>query len=224
MTETNIDELIRSKRKTVSLIITKESKLKVRAPIRLSLKEINRIVQEKEEWIQKNKNRAIKKLEQTQIILDKTKGTFLFLGNLYTLVPSEREKTIFFENNIMFIPANLYGYNPFLENWYKKQAAIILKKRLNEISHNINIPFHSCRITGARKRWGSCSSRNHINLAWRLVMADYKAIDYVIIHELCHVVHKNHSAAFWNMVGRFMPDYDIKRKWLKDNSYILDSF
>lgn len=224
MTDINIDQLIRSKRKTVSLIITKEAKLQVRAPLRLPLNEINKIVNEKSEWIIKYKNIAIKKLEQAQILLDKTKGQILFLGKPYKITPNENIKTILLEDKKMLIPVKWHGNYEFLENWYKKQAAFILHKRIDEISRHIGISFQGFRITGARKRWGSCNSKNHINLSWRLVMAEYNAIDYVIIHELCHVVHKNHSSAFWDFLSGFMPDYKIWRKWLKDNSFILESF
>ncbi len=224
MAELTYDELIRSRRKTVTLIITKDAKLQVRAPLKLPINVINKIVKEKENWITKNKSLALNKLEHTKSLTDKTKSSLLFLGTLYTPVPFENTKTILIENRYIYIPKEKYGNYEFIEKWYKKQAAVILKKRLDEISKNIGISFQGCSITSARKRWGSCNAKNHINLSWRLIFADYKYIDYVIVHELCHVVHKNHSAAYWSFLKSLMPEYNILRKWLKDNSYILDLF
>ncbi|WDC85678.1 M48 family metallopeptidase [Caloramator sp. mosi_1] len=72
--------------------------------------------------------------------------------------------------------------------------------------------------------WGSCSSKGNINLNWRLVMMPLDVIDYVIVHELCHLKHPNHSKGFWNLVREFMPDFEGKRRWLKENGARLFSY
>jgi len=77
------------------------------------------------------------------------------------------------------------------------------------------------RIKEQRTLWGSCSSRNNINLNFLLIMAPLKVIDYVIIHELVHTIHKNHSANFWNAVEAIMPNYKEAKHWLKENGYKL---
>ena len=71
------------------------------------------------------------------------------------------------------------------------------------------------RLSGARTRWGSCSSRGVISLNWRLVMAPLPVLDYVVVHELVHTQVYNHTKEFWSEVGRFIPDYKEKRGWLK---------
>ena len=80
----------------------------------------------------------------------------------------------------------------------------------------MELKYDKIIITGAMKRWGSCSSKGNLNFAWRLVMAPIDIIDYVVVHELSHIVHRNHSKRFWEQVETIFPDYKIKRKWLKE--------
>jgi predicted metal-dependent hydrolase len=223
MAKSIIDELIRSRRKTVSLMITKEARLVVRAPLRLPLKDIEKFVYEKREWIHSKKSIVLKRLELAKDFQVKEGGQFLFLGHSLTLVFSDKIKNVMLEGQTLLVPINRREEaQDLIKRWYHKQAKVFLEKRLIEISQITGIPFQASRITSARRRWGSCNSRNHINLTWRLIMANQSAIDYVIIHELCHVVHKNHSMDFWNKVRELMGGFNIQRKWLKENSYILD--
>jgi predicted metal-dependent hydrolase len=77
------------------------------------------------------------------------------------------------------------------------------------------------RISSARTRWGSCSSRGSLSFTWRLVMAPVEVVDYVIVHELAHLRVHNHSPEFWKEVARLMPDYAQRKQWLKDNGRLL---
>lgn len=220
-----IDELIRSKRKSVSLIVTKEARLLVRAPLKLPVKDIERIVQEKIEWIKKSQKRVLEVVNQRKEVTYKNGEGIPYLGEMLTLKVDKGAGNIKLIDKILIVPLKYENVlKELLGNWYRHMAEIYLCKRLAELSSSISIPYGRCRITNARKRWGSCNSRNDIQLAWRLVMADKKAVDYVIIHELCHVVHKNHSKDFWHMVEKLMPEYSEYRIWLKENSYLLDLF
>jgi predicted metal-dependent hydrolase len=107
------------------------------------------------------------------------------------------------------------------ENWYREQARLFLTERLQYFSHLYNFHYSQIRITSARTRWGSCSGRGTISFTWRLVMAPPEIIDYVVLHELAHTVHHNHSPQFWNLVQSMQPDYAAKRKWLKQNSHLF---
>lgn len=89
-------------------------------------------------------------------------------------------------------------------------------RELNDIHFGKNV--NNVRLKNAKTRWGSCSTRGNINLSTRLMLAPDDVIDYVIIHELAHLVEQNHSPKFWKLVERAMPEYKEKKKWLKDNS------
>lgn len=103
----------------------------------------------------------------------------------------------------------------------KKLAKAHFVKRLTEISTAYDISYNMMRISSAKTRWGSCSRKRNINLNWRLIFAPPAVLDYVIIHELSHLTHMNHSKVFWAYVERMMPDYKTHRTWLKKNGGVL---
>ena len=108
-----------------------------------------------------------------------------------------------------------------LKSWYKIKFKEIAIPRLNYFSDKYNLKINQVRFKNQKTLWGSCSSKNNINLNYLLVMAPMLVIDYVIIHELVHTVHKNHSENFWNAVEAIMPDYKKAKKWLNKNGYKL---
>lgn len=99
--------------------------------------------------------------------------------------------------------------------WYKKQARQILKERSEFWAAQMGSKYRSLKITSPTRQWGSCSARNDIRLNWRVMMAAPEVIDYLIVHELAHITHKNHSSRFWNCVGQFIPDYKARQQVLK---------
>lgn len=108
-----------------------------------------------------------------------------------------------------------------VESFYRKQAKSYLPERTYEIANQLGYEVNRVVIKNQKTRWGSCSTNKNINLNLRLMMTPPKAIDYIIIHELCHLTHMNHSRQFWNLVGQHCPDYKQWRKWFKQNNPYL---
>ena len=104
-------------------------------------------------------------------------------------------------------------------NLYKKRAKNYIIKRVEQIGLKNNFNYKNIKITSAKTRWGSCTSKKNLNFSYRLILVPMKIIDYVIVHELCHLREMNHSKKFWREVGQIMPDYKKHDKWLKDNSH-----
>ncbi|MCK5429111.1 MAG: M48 family metallopeptidase, partial [Anaerolineales bacterium] len=105
--------------------------------------------------------------------------------------------------------------------WYKNQARRVITQRVEKFAKENGFVYKRIRITSAKTRWGSCSSKDSLNFTWRLVMAPIYAIDYVVIHELVHLEEKNHSKAYWYKVKKLMPDYKYRRSWLHDHGQTL---
>lgn len=99
--------------------------------------------------------------------------------------------------------------------WYKKQARQILKARTEFWATQMDLRYRSLKITNPTRQWGSCTAKNDIRLNWRVVMAPMDVIDYLIVHELAHIAHKNHSIRFWNYVVQFLPHYKTAQRVLK---------
>ena len=216
MTPTRI---ITSKRKTLSLTINENAELVIRAPLRLSIKKIQDFINEKESWI--NRKQAIIQNQIKDVTSNQNK--LLYLGSLFPInINQSATKDLMFTGE-EFI-ANSIEPNPLslsIKKWYKKKFREIAIPRVTYFAEQHNLMVNQIRIKNQKTMWGSCSSKNNINLNYLLLMAPMKVIDYVIIHELVHTIHRNHSIEFWSSVESIMPDYKEHKLWLKANGYKL---
>ena len=214
-------QIIRSKRKTLSLSINENADLVVRAPHRASYDEIQKFISEKSVWID-NKQRLIKaRLEDN--LNQRSSDKCLYLGSLYPLkIDNNSIEPVSF-NGQMFTVTNVNRerISLSLKSWYKKRFIEVALPRLSYFSDKYKLKVNQVRVKEQKTLWGSCSSKNNINLNYLLIMAPMKVIDYVIVHELVHTIHKNHSAKFWQKVETIMPNYKDARNWLKENGYRL---
>lgn len=107
--------------------------------------------------------------------------------------------------------------NNSIERFYKAKAYGVLKERTEYYGSKIGYLPNKITVKSQRTLWGSCSSKKNINYNYRLIMAPINIIDYIVVHELCHLSHMNHSKDFWNMVEGIIGDYKERRNWLKEN-------
>ena len=210
-------QLIRSKRKTLSLQINNNAELIVRAPNRLSIKKIEQFMHEKSDWISK-KTRSIR-ARKTQAPSYKEGEKFLYLGAEYPLkFNTTHSKGLNFDGQTFNLSQG--GKEAFLA-WYKSAFKKIALPRLEYYAKNHKLKYQQVRLKNQKTLWGSCSGANNINLNYLLIGAPIFVIDYVLVHELCHTVHKNHSKSFWNLVETILPNYKASKRWLQDNGYKL---
>ena len=165
--------LIRSGRRTLSVEVTREGQVVVRAPMRCSHTTVERFVAQHQDWIEKH-------LEKQRLRFENYRE------------PTEEEKQGLIEKAKQILPQRVAYY-----------AAIM------------GVEPTGITITGAQKRFGSCSGKNRICFSWRLMEYPSEAIDYVVVHELAHIVHKNHGQAFYALIESILPDYRQRMKLLK---------
>ena len=101
-----------------------------------------------------------------------------------------------------------------LEAWYRRQAPAIFAARITHVNQTYGLRFGRVSIKSQKSRWGSCSRLGNLNFNWRLLLAPAPVLDYVVVHELCHLKEMNHGARFWQLVARARPDYAMQRRWL----------
>jgi len=217
-----IKKVIRSKRKTISLQVSDDATLIVKAPFEVSDKIINRVILKHIEWIDKKKKeiklRDIKFFKKEFI----NGEGFLFLGDYYRLkLVENQEIPLDFENGFYFSKEYLAHAKEIFIDWYKERAYQKISERVMWYAQKRGFKYNKINITNAQKRWGSCSHRNNLNFSWRLIMAPLPVVDYVVVHELVHLDEKNHSKAFWNKVKMLMTDYKKHQEWLKRNGHLL---
>ena len=215
----NPNKIIRSKRKTLSLTINENAELIIRAPKRLSIEKIQDFINEKENWI----NRKKRLIENQIKDVTSNHNKLLYLGNLFPInVEQNASKELFFTGE-EFI-ANSIEPNSLslsIKKWYKNKFKEIALPRVAYFANKHNLMVNQVRIKNQKTMWGSCSSKNNINLNYLLLMAPMGVIDYVIVHELVHTIHRNHSTDFWDSVESIMPEFQEHKRWLKKNGYKL---
>jgi len=216
----NINQVIRSNRKTIAIVIKNDGKVQVRAPRNTSDQQINKFVLSKREWIHAQQ----KKIQKRYVPANKyEQGEFFqYLGRKYSLEFSNKGKIpltlgkTFVLNNGKKAEAEMV-----FTKWYQEKSREVFTDRANFLAEQHSFQFNKIRISSARTRWASCSPKGTLSFTWRLVMAPLEIIDYVIIHELVHLKIKNHSSSFWGKVRELEPDYKGKRKWLRDHGHLL---
>jgi len=208
--------LVRSRRKTVALHITKDAALEVRAPLKTKKTDIDRFVASKADWILTHLEKASSRLaERADFTLNYGSRVILF-GDEYPIAAGQG-RGVRFDGFYVYVP-------PGLDAVQIKRAVIrlyrtIARESLNEGAGHfaglMGVVPAGIKITGAKTRWGSCSGKNSINFSWRLVMADEDVVDYVVIHELAHIREHNHSPRFWAIVEAILPDYKARKRKLR---------
>lgn len=215
----NPNKIIRSKRKTLSLTINENAELIIRAPKRLSIEKIQDFINEKENWI----NRKKRLIENQIKDVTSNHNKLLYLGNLFPInVEQNASKELFFTGEEFIVnsiePDSL---SLSIKKWYKNKFKEIALPRVAYFANKHNLMVNQVRIKNQKTMWGSCSSKNNINLNYLLLMAPMGVIDYVIVHELVHTIHRNHSTDFWDSVESIMPEFQEHKRWLKKNGYKL---
>ncbi len=221
-------KVIKSKRKTISIIIRPTKEVIVRAPKQISSEQIRNIVKSKGNWI-------VKKLSDMPDIMipvekDYTNGDkILYRGKEYIIkiinTVGINKSTIEIKENEIIVVRKIKEKKKTRElllEWYKNNTRSLVKERIAYYMPQINKPIGTIRIKSQRKRWGSCSSKGNLNFNWKIVMMPDEMSDYIIVHELCHLKHLNHSRHFWESVERILPDYKVRECWIKENTSKLD--
>lgn len=212
--------LIRSRRKSLSLEITAHAELIVRAPLWTSIASIEKFIAAKYSWIITKQQQV----QQQKAQIATTTNTCLYLGEAYPLVSVEKPRVpiAIQEQKILIAKEGLEHRYELLLRWYKTQAQQLFQERMTVYTAAAGLWPSKWRLSTANKRWGSCNSKGLISLNWRLIMAPLVVIDYVIVHELAHLVEMNHSPRFWNLVAKILPEYKAARLWLRTNGHCLD--
>lgn len=109
----------------------------------------------------------------------------------------------------------------FSVDYYKAKAERLIHQKLEHYSRLYGFTYNRVTIRSQKSRWGSCSSKKNLNFNWRLALAPDEILDYVVVHELCHTKYMNHSPTYWKLVNEIVPDHKARRKWLKENDYLL---
>ncbi|MCK5029973.1 MAG: M48 family metallopeptidase [Thermoplasmatales archaeon] len=222
-----------NRQKTIGLQIDLHDGLSVYAPKHLPINEVERNLHKKSKWIIKN----IDKISEIKINLSQKEflagEKFLLRGRNYKLKVKRKENAkpnlTFYKGTFTAImPNNISddGYRivlrPLFLKIYHKKSQEIIKERAEKYEKYFDKKPEKIRIKELKNKWGTCTGKNNISLNWRLVFAKTSIIDYVVVHELCHLKHKNHSNKFWKEVEKIIPNYKESKEWLRIHADTLN--
>ena len=213
-----VDEIIRSRRKTLALIVKPDGSVIVRAPLRLSKALIEEFVAKNQGWIKTKKAEALAALPL--VLREYVNGeSFSYLGTPYSLeiVVGQKERLLLDNGNFKLAASCQREAAPVFERWYREHARRVLTDRVEVFACEYDFHYKGIRITSARTRWGSCSATGSLSFSWRLIQAPLKVVDYVVVHELVHTAVHNHSKRFWQRVAAILPEYQEHRWWLREH-------
>ncbi len=204
-------QLIRSKRKTLALVVSREGVLEARAPMRLSKAAIDRFVVAKQDWIEEKQAEMRRRAAERTAFQVGIGSCLPFLGQALPVEPGD--KPVLTGEAFLVDPER--PVKPQIIGLYRQAARREMEERLRRFAPLVGAEPASLRITGASTRFGSCSGRNGISFTWKLMLAPPELADYVAVHELCHILQHNHSPRFWKEVERVLPDYREREQALR---------
>ena len=230
-------QIVRSRRKTLSLQV-KHGQVFVRAPYHADEKFISTLIQEKSTWL---KAKIVQQSQANDLCCDFSNGSTLFLfGQLVSLditfakhadtlltkdVNNQSTLTIVLAERNQKKLSNkallTKAVKKHIEKYLKQQAEEIIPMKVEAYAQLTSLKPVSIKIRQYRARWGSCNSRGELSFNYLLMMLPMSVINYVVIHELCHLRHLNHSKEFWQLVAKHFPSYIQAKQWIKTNRSAL---
>lgn len=209
--------LIRTNRKTLALQIDAQGQLIVRAPKRCPRRYIDDFVCSKEKWITEYQYRMLSVQNQREIYRPKNGDQLCFCGEIYRIIVIPGFKaSLDMEQKTLTLPdLPMEKLAPLVRRLFQRAGLEWAVQRLAHWGSEMNIQYGKVNISSAVHRWGSCSANGNIHISYMLLMAPLEAIDYVMIHELAHRRHFNHSPEFWQLVARYAPDYQHSKQILR---------
>ncbi len=210
-------ELVRTKRRTIAIVIDRTGKCSVRAPSQATLDDIEGFVNAKTDWIIKKQQQCVMQ-EKGEMPLISDGIQLPILGSNYTLRLSG-VKQVQVVGKELFCPYE--EAQKKLEQWLRVQVFYVLQQRVAYYAKLMNVSYAGIKLSSAAARWGSCSSKGNLNFTWRLVFCTLTALDYVVVHELSHINNMNHGKKFWQLVDTVMPDYKQRQQYLQQHVYVL---
>ena len=218
-----IAEIIRTSRRKTASIRVEEGAVSVVVPASISVEKIDQLLVSKRLWIKEKMalQRALAPVTDKQFVSGEA---FPYLGRNYRLKVEQGS----------FVPVKLlqgqlvvqtpegsqqpHMIRNALVRWYKRQALQKMRDKVKRYAPVVGVKPAGVAIKSFKSRWGSCTVKGELEFNWRIMFAPNRMVDYVVVHELCHLIHYDHSPDFWSEVWRVMPDYQECRNWLRENS------
>ena len=213
------------KRKKLTITVERDRSVVVFAPEGATDESIDRVVQSKRQWLFEKLHNVPKYLVRPHAPGKEVVNgeSALYLGREYKIdLSPESGGSVVFDRGFLVPKAGRLQTRQAFRNWYWLQAQKIILPRVTRFAHELGVDVSEVTIVDDGLRWGSCTTQNNIRLNWRLIKAPLAVVDYVIVHELAHLLEANHTPDFWNIVRAKVVGADKSKAWLKANGQLLE--
>ncbi|WP_409304115.1 M48 family metallopeptidase [Peribacillus sp. SCS-155] len=224
--ETISFDVIYKKRKSAGVYIDVYGNVEVRVPKGTPKEYVLKLLEEKWDWIQQHSKEMKDRMLGPQQKVYEHGQSFLYLGNTYPIqlfhdMNLAQEYAVFEQEALHIYVKELDDerIKQALKRFYYQQCKALVEKSIQSYQSNFKTKPRAIRITDSKTNWGTCDSKLQLTFNWKLAMAPKNVIDYVVVHEMCHMVHLNHDRSFWRLVGKIMPDYKESENWLALSSW-----
>ena len=222
-------DIIRTRRRTADVVIERDGRVLVRAPKSVGDERIHNIIERKRLWIYKNLAEW-RDLNATHVLREYRNGEgFLYLGRSYRLLlVANQEEALQLKNGRFCLRRDLVDRGGIpaaraaFRDYYIAAGRERITKRVHYFAPKVGVTAGKVDVRELGHRWASCSPKGNLAFHWKCMMAPASILDYVIVHELCHFHHLDHTDAFWNEVDKVMSNYGERKQWLKINGAALD--
>jgi len=218
-----------SRRSTTDIVIERDGKIVVRPPVDFTPEQVDALVESKRIWIYRNLAEW-KDLNTAAVAREWVNGeTFLYLGGAYRLaLVNEQDRALMLKDGRFCLSRELIeqggkdAARRAFEQFYIDKGQLRFAERVAFYAPKVGVSAAGIKVKNMGYRWASCGTSGVLNFHWKCMMAPPRIIDYIVVHELCHFHHRNHSDAFWNEVDKVMPDWREKKEWLRKRGAGLD--
>jgi len=214
----------RSKRKTISIYVERDGALTVLVPEKTTDEEVDAVIKLNEYKIYKFKSKQ-ELLNQKAVKRDAVNGQpYLYLGRNYYLEFNNELKTVELKGKYFYAPkVSKEKLTELFKEFYRTRGKTYLLKKAKTFAEKIGVTVEEIAVVDLKNRWASCSVKKpKINFHWKIMMAPVSVINYIIVHELSHLIHSHHNTEFWNTVDKVLPDYKKQIAWLEEYGASLD--
>jgi predicted metal-dependent hydrolase len=213
--------LIRSRRRTACIIIGHDGRVTLRVPMRFKIESVEQFIESKRAWIGKHLA-ALQGRSAARIKREYVNGEgFLYLGRTYPLklIEDQAEPLLLKDGHFCLrsdlAPPGSAVADEVFKDFYRRQVITAIPERLAYYQGKMGVTPGKIKVTESRCRWASCSAKGNLRFHWKCMMAPPAILDYLVVHELAHLIVPGHPPRFWQEVGKYLPDYAQRRRWLK---------
>ncbi len=215
--------IVYSDRKTVGLSVERDGSIVVRAPHGISEEKIQHAVEAKKFWLYE-KTRHKQKYPKQPTRKEFVSGeTLLYLGRHYRLeITDDDVPGVRFHRGFQISRPHQSVAGRLLHDWYAERAEHKLPPKIRSFAEALGVAYGRVLVSDLQVSWASCTPKNNLNFNWRIMKAPIFVVDYLIVHELAHLLEPNHTQRFWNIVAVQVPRYEMAKDWLRKNGSILE--